>query len=272
VTVRAERGASVALRAVSAARGGQPILRDVSLSIAPGERIAVLGPSGSGKTTLLEVVNRLVETTSGTVEIGGRDIRTLPLPALRRSVGYAFQALGLFPHLTIAENVGIGLRLAGERAAAIDARVHRLLDRVSLPRSLASRPPHELSGGQAQRVAVARALATSPPILLLDEPFGALDPETRASVQDELLAACAEEGPTTLLVTHDLAEAVTVADRLVVVLDGAVARVGTAREVLRAPGDPRIAALVEAARRGTRALEAALAPRDDRDAGTSRPA
>ena len=260
MTPAALSGRAIVFEGVSVVRNGRTVLDRIDLSIDAGELLVVAGPSGGGKTTLLKAISvRLVAPTSGSIRIGGRDTALIPLVELRRSVGYCFQALGLFPHMTVAENVGIGLRLAGASAQAEAARVDALLDRVGLaPREFRGRFPGTLSGGQGQRVAVARALATRPPVLLLDEPFAALDPETRASIQRELLAVCAEEGPTTVFVSHDVGEALTLGDRIAVIDEGALLRVDTPAAIVRSPGNPRIAAWVAPAQESARAITALL--------------
>jgi osmoprotectant transport system ATP-binding protein len=235
-----------------------PTLDDVDLSIGTGELLVLVGPSGGGKSTLLKTVNRLVVPSAGKIMLGDRDAASIPLLELRRMVGYCFQALGLFPHMTVAENIGIGLRISGSTPGQIDKRVDELLERVSLPREFRARLPKTLSGGQAQRVAVARALATRPPVLLLDEPFGALDPETRASVQEELLALCADEGPTTVLVSHDLGEALKLGHRVAVLHGGKLLRVDSPAALVKNPGDPRIEALLAPAKESARMITALL--------------
>jgi len=212
---------------------GKTALRDVDLDVAPAETVALVGESGSGKTTLLRCLNRLVEPTSGTIEIRG--VRTVDLDPfeLRRSIGYVPQNGGLLPHWTVGENVELVPRLLRWGAEVRRARAHELLDLVGLPpREFALRHPGTLSGGQRQRVAVARALAADPDLVLLDEPLGALDPLTREGMQQEFAGWKRSLGKTLLLVTHDLDEAVLLADRIVVLYQGAVEQVGTA-EALR---------------------------------------
>lgn len=192
----------------------------VSLTIERGSFVAMVGASGSGKSTLLKTVNRLVEADSGTVSLEGRDVASLPLPALRRRVGYVFQSVGLFPHMTVGENVAIGPLLAGDRLSS--ARITELLELVELDPAFASRMPDALSGGQRQRVGVARALAGGSHLLLMDEPFGALDPVTRAALGESVSALHRELGLTTVMVTHDMAEALLLADRVLVMDRGEV--------------------------------------------------
>jgi osmoprotectant transport system ATP-binding protein len=249
-------GAQVELRGVAVRRGGRAVVDEASLAVAPGELVVLIGPSGAGKSTLLGTINRLVEPDAGEIRIDQRDVRTLPPETLRRGIGYCFQGLGLFPHLSVADNIGVTPRLLGWDAARIAERVDELLARVGLDPALRRRLPAELSGGQAQRVAVARALAAAPPLLLLDEPFGALDPETRARLQKELAALQRTLGVTTLLVSHDLGEALLLATRLVVMIDGRIVQVGAAAEILSRPASPEVAALIEPARARARALAA----------------
>jgi osmoprotectant transport system ATP-binding protein len=190
-----------------------------NLKIEPGTFIALVGASGSGKSTLLKTVNRLVEPTGGSIYLGDDDVSTIPLPALRRRIGYVFQHIGLFPHMDVAANVEIALRLAGRKKGG---RVAELLDLMGLPLTFAARMPAELSGGQAQRVGVARALAAGPAIMLMDEPFGALDPVTRDALATSYRELHNRLGLTTIMVTHDMAEALLIADRVVVMDAGVI--------------------------------------------------
>ncbi|MRG91849.1 ABC transporter ATP-binding protein [Polyangium spumosum] len=229
-------------------RYGETVVVDhVSLCVAEGELLVLLGASGSGKTTTLKMVNRLVEATSGRIRVAGEDITRAVPHELRRRIGYVFQALGLFPHLTVAENIGVTPRLLGWDEGRIRARVASLLELVELdPGVITSRFPHELSGGQAQRVAVARALAAEPPVLLLDEPFGALDPLTRERLQASFDGIRKKLGVTAIFVTHDMVEAMTLGDRVAVMKSGELLQVGTASELARAPADPYVKELVSA--------------------------
>lgn len=206
------------------------VLHDVSLTVESGALGAVLGPSGSGKSTLLRCIAGLHPVVRGTIRSGDRDLH--PLPAERRRVGLVPQDGALFPHLTVGQNVAFGLRRPDRRGRRVD----ELLELVELP-GLASRLPHELSGGQAQRVALARALAPSPDIVLLDEPFSALDATLRGTVRDQVQRALAETGTTAVLVTHDQTEALSIADRLIVLDDGRVRQIGDPEEVYRRPVD-----------------------------------
>ncbi len=220
-------------------------LRDVSLTIEQGETFVLLGSSGSGKTTILRLISRLIEPTSGTITLDGRDLRDYTETALRRNMGYVFQGIGLFPHMTVADNVGIGLRLIGEPAPQREAKACALLELVGLePAAFLDRFPSELSGGQQQRVAVARALATDPDYLLMDEPFGALDALTRESLQAEVLRLKAKLAKTILFVTHDIIEAFLLGDRIGVCNAGHLDQVGTRRELLRNPETDFVRALL----------------------------
>lgn len=220
-------------------------VRDVDLAVEDGERVILVGESGSGKTTALKTINRLVRPTSGTVTVDGADVRSLDPVLLRRSIGYVFQGIGLFPHLTVAENVGVVPTLLGDPKPRVSERVRELLDLVDLPyATFGTRFPDALSGGQRQRVGVARALGAAPRLVLMDEPFGALDPLTREQLQGEVLRLQERLGFTLLLVTHDVAEAFRLAERVGVMKDGHLARIGTPRELLRDPGHPYVADLM----------------------------
>jgi len=216
--------------------GTHPAVDDVSLDIREGETLVLLGSSGSGKTTLLKLTNRLLEPTSGTIEVDGEDIATKDATLLRRSIGYVFQGIGLFPNMTVEENVAIVPRLLGWASEKRRARARDLLRLVGLePAAHADRFPDELSGGQQQRVGVARALAADPDYLLMDEPFGALDALTRDILQQELLALREQLKKTIVFVTHDIFEALTLGDRLAVLHAGRLEQIGTREEILRTP-------------------------------------
>ena len=218
--------------------GAQAVVRDVSFEIAAGETLVLLGPSGCGKTTLLKMLNRLIAPDQGTVEINGRDVLHQPPETLRRGIGYVIQQVGLLPHYTVAENVGVVPRLLGHAPATIEARTAALLTRLHLPpERYANQYPHQLSGGQQQRVGLARALAADPPIVLLDEPFGALDPLTRASIRREFRELEELRSKTVVLVTHDVTEAFELADRIMLLDAGQVQQLGTPRELLFRPAN-----------------------------------
>ncbi len=228
---------------------GQPALADLSLAIATGSFIALVGASGSGKTTTLKLVNRLVDPDAGAVRVAGEDVTALPAPELRRRIGYVFQGIGLFPHLSVAENIGITPRLLRWPAARIAARVTELLTLVALPVDYATRTPAALSGGERQRVGVARALAAAPAIMLMDEPLGALDPVTRDALGRDYRALHRTLGLTTLMVTHDIQEALLLADRIVVMARGRVVADDTPHALLAGGGGAEAAALLEVPRR-----------------------
>jgi osmoprotectant transport system ATP-binding protein len=237
--------------------GGRAVVDRLSLEVARGELLVLLGGSGSGKTTTLKMINRLVEPSAGRVLIDGEDVMSVPPAALRRRIGYAFQQVGLFPHMSVAENVGITPTLLGWDAARIATRVDTLLALVELdPATYRSRRPSELSGGQQQRVGVARALAAEPAVLLLDEPFGALDPLTRDRLQQSLAAIRTRLGVTIVFVTHDMVEALLLGDRIAVLREGTLVQLGTPAELLRRPADEYVAQLMETPLRHGRIVEA----------------
>jgi osmoprotectant transport system ATP-binding protein len=220
----------------------------IDLVIGDGEFVALVGGSGSGKTTTLKMINGLVSPDAGEVRVAGEPTGAVPPHQLRRRIGYVFQEIGLFAHLTVAENIGITAKLVGQDKAAIAARVNELLDLVSLPREFASRRPAALSGGQRQRVGVARALAAKPALMLMDEPFGALDPVTRDGLGRDYRALHEQLGLTTLMVTHDITEAVLLADRMVVMDAGCIRADGTPHDLTTMP-DETVRALIETPRR-----------------------
>ncbi|GGK41727.1 ABC transporter ATP-binding protein [Nocardia camponoti] len=225
-----------------------PAVDNFSLTIPAGEIVVFVGPSGCGKTTSLRMINRLIEPTSGTITIGGKDASTIAPDELRRGIGYSIQQAGLFPHLTVAKNVATVPALLGWSRSKISERVDEMLTLVGLDPSLyRDRYPRQLSGGQQQRVGVARALAADPPVLLMDEPFGAVDPITRASLQDEFLRLHRELGKTIVFVTHDFAEAVKLGDRIAVLGAGSrVLQYDTPAAILAAPADATVAGFVGA--------------------------
>lgn len=229
---------------------GRLLLKDVSLALEEGTVTAILGRSGSGKTTLLRTANRMIEPTRGNILVAGADIQKLALVDLRRKMGYVIQETGLFPHFNVERNVGIVMEAEGQPRAQRIARSNELLQLVGLDvAAFAHRYPHQLSGGQRQRVGLARALAAEPKILLMDEPFGALDPLTRAEMQDMLRDLLRRLGTTVLLVTHDLDEALYLADRIVLLGEGKVVANLARDEFLRSEL-PEIVAYASAFRRG----------------------
>jgi osmoprotectant transport system ATP-binding protein len=231
----------------------------VSLEVGKGEFLAIVGGSGSGKTTLLRLANRLIDADGGRIAVAGEDVQALDPVVLRRRIGYVFQSGALFPHLTVAANVGITPKLLGWPAGEIDARVDELLELVRLDRTHRDRLPHELSGGQRQRVGVARALGARPQIVLMDEPFGALDPLTRDALRDDYRALHDKLALTTVLITHDMAEALLLADRIAVMRTGKLLALGTPAE-LSGSEDAYVAELLRTPRREAERLNALLPP------------
>ncbi|MEU2255148.1 ATP-binding cassette domain-containing protein [Nocardia xishanensis] len=243
-------GVEIVLDAVTKRYPGQrdPAVDEVSLTIPAGEIVVLVGPSGCGKTTTMRMINRLIEPTSGTITIGGRDAAAMNPDQLRRGIGYSIQQAGLFPHMTVAKNIATVPGLLGWDRARIAARVDAMLELVGLdPDTFRGRYPRQLSGGQQQRVGVARALAADPPVLLMDEPFGAVDPITRGLLQDELLRLQAELGKTIVFVTHDFAEAVKLGDRIAVLGDRSqILQYDTPAAILADPADETVAGFVGA--------------------------
>jgi osmoprotectant transport system ATP-binding protein len=229
--------AAIRLEGVSVAFGPVPALQDVDLAVEAGDLAVLVGPSGSGKSTLLRSVNRLVDPVRGRVLVRGRDVAGVDPAALRLSIGYVIQSVGLFPHRNVAHNIATVPRVLGWPKARIAERVAALMALVHLDPGLAGRFPAELSGGQAQRVGLARALAADPDILLMDEPFGAVDPIVRRALRAELRRIHAETGKTVVLVTHDPVEALELATRLVVLREGRVAAAGPPAALTDADGD-----------------------------------
>lgn len=251
-------GTDIEIAGIEKRYGDHVALAGVSLTIPAGQFVALVGASGSGKTTLLKTLNRLITPDAGVIRIGGEDVAEGPPHLLRRKIGYVFQEVGLFPHLTVGENIAATPRLLGWTPERIAARVAGLLDLIALPAAIATRAPSELSGGQRQRVGVARALAAEPGILLMDEPFGALDPLTRDALGTDVRALHERLGLTTVMVTHDMAEAVLLADRIVVLRDGAVVADGAPEALVRDVVDPGVRDLLEAPRRQALRLAARL--------------
>jgi osmoprotectant transport system ATP-binding protein len=232
---------------VSCARGARTVLSGVSLTVGKGETVALVGRSGAGKSTVLKLINRMLTPRSGRVLVDARDTSTWDPIALRRHTGYVLQEVGLFPHMTVARNVAIVPELLGWHRERIAARVEQLLELVGLPpREYAGRWPDQLSGGQRQRVGVARALAADPPIVLMDEPFGSLDPVTRAELHREFRDIRARLGKTIVIVTHDMREAFLLADRVGVLDEGRLVAIGTPEELQRSP-EPATRLLLDAA-------------------------
>jgi osmoprotectant transport system ATP-binding protein len=242
-------GPIIELRGVTKRYGALTAVDALTLGIEPRTFTALLGGSGSGKTTALKTINGLVTPDAGEVRVDGRAIADEAGWALRRRIGYVFQEIGLFPHMTVAENIAVGPRLAGWDKARIAPRVAELLKLVALPADVAGRLPTALSGGQRQRVGVARALAAEPKIMLMDEPFGALDPVTRDQLGRDYRALHESLGLTTLMVTHDVWEALLLADRIVVMDKGKVLADATPAALLAGHDDPRVRALMETPRR-----------------------
>jgi len=249
---------AIELSGIEKRYGALAALAGVSLSVAPGEFTALVGGSGSGKTTLLKTINRLIAPDAGSVRVLGDDVAAAEPHLLRRRIGYVFQEVGLFPHLSVAENIAITPKLLGWDRKRIDARVANLLGLVDLPLEVAGRAPAALSGGQRQRVGVARALAAEPKLMLMDEPFGALDPLTRDALGADYRALHERLGLTTVMVTHDMAEAVLLADRIVVLREGAIVADGQPAELLAHTRDDGVRALLEAPRRQAERLRAKL--------------
>jgi osmoprotectant transport system ATP-binding protein len=224
--------------------GGQTLaVRELSLSVNDGETLVLLGSSGCGKTTTLKMINRLIDPTEGTIRIDGEDIFARSPVDLRRHIGYVFQGIGLFPHMTVGQNINVVPKLLGWSKKKFRSRCEELLNMVDLPADFAGRYPDELSGGQQQRVGVARALAADPKYLLMDEPFGALDAVTRDSLQQEVLELKQKLGKTIVFVTHDIFEAITLADRIAVLHDGNLEQLGEPGEIINAPASDFVAEL-----------------------------
>ena len=224
-----------------------------------GEFLVLIGESGSGKTTTLNMINRLIEPSGGKILVGGEDVLSLDPVGLRRRIGYVFQGAGLFPHMTVAENIAVTPKLLGWSRPDIDARIDELLQLVRLaPEQYRKRFPKELSGGQVQRVALARALAARPKIMLMDEPFGALDPLIRDDLAEDYRQIHNALKLTTIFVTHDMTEAMLMGDRIAVMKDGALVQIGTPNELLSHPADAFVKALVDTPRNRARRLAEAL--------------
>ena len=224
----------------------RPAVDHLSLEIVEGEIVVLVGPSGCGKTTTMKMINRIIEPTSGRIVLDGEDVTTAHPDQLRRRIGYVIQQVGLFPHMTIAQNIATVPRLLGWDAKRIDARVDSLLETVNMnPATFRDRYPNQLSGGQRQRVGVARALGADPGVMLMDEPFGAIDPITRERLQNEFLRVQAEVRKTIVFVTHDIDEAIKMGDRIVILREGSrVAQYDTPEQILTAPADDFVAEFI----------------------------
>jgi osmoprotectant transport system ATP-binding protein len=250
----------IEIDAVTKTYGTTTVVDAVSAVVETGRIAAIVGTSGSGKTTLLRMINRLVEPTSGTVRIDGRDTREVPSYELRRHIGYAIQGHGLFPHRTVAQNIATVPNLLGWDRQRTEARVDALLELFQLdPAGFRDRMPHELSGGQQQRVGVARALAAEPGVLLMDEPFGALDPIIRAKAQDDLVAIQNRFRTTIVLVTHDMDEAIRLGDAIAVMDEGRLLQYAPPEEIIARPATPFVEELIGTAERPFRLLALARA-------------
>lgn len=227
----------------------QPAVDNVSLTVPEGEICVFIGPSGCGKTTLMRLINRLIPLTSGTISVNGQDIMGLDPIELRRNIGYAIQQVGLFPHMTVRDNIATVPKLLGWPRAKIDARVDELLGLVNLePKSFRNRYPRQLSGGQAQRIGVARAMAANPTTMLMDEPFGAIDPINREVLQDEFLRIQEKLKKTIIFVTHDINEAIKMGQRIVLLKEGRLVQAGLPDELLNRPADEFVKSFVGADR------------------------
>ncbi|XBQ15153.1 MAG: ATP-binding cassette domain-containing protein [Oceanicaulis sp.] len=237
--------------------GGAEAVRGVSFEAAAGELVALVGESGCGKTTTLKCINRLLEPSAGRIEIGGQDVCSLDPVALRRTIGWVMQGDGLFPHLSVAKNIAVVPELLGWENDRIDARVREMLDLVRLdPDAYAHRKPDQLSGGQRQRVGLARALAGGAHLMLMDEPFGALDPLTRDGLRTDVRDLQSELGFAAVMVTHGMAEALLTADRIAVMHDGEVLQYDTPEALLQSPADERVARMLQAPLREAEKVDA----------------
>ena len=237
--------------------GAPPVLDRIAFDVRRGKFLAIVGPSGSGKSTLLRLINRLIDPSSGIVRVDGKDVQSTDAVTLRRRIGYVFQGVGLFPHMTVAENIAITPKLLGWDSARIAARVDELLELVRLDRtSHRERLPAQLSGGEGQRVGVARAIAAGPKIVLMDEPFGALDPITRDALGEDVRRLHDTLGLTTVMITHDMLEPLLLADRIVVIRGGSIVADGTPQTLMSGVQDAYVRALMATPRRQAERLRA----------------
>jgi osmoprotectant transport system ATP-binding protein len=245
----------IALDAVSKRYGATVAVDNLTLSVDEAELFVLLGGSGSGKTTVLKTINRLIDPTGGAIRIDGEDVARLPSHLLRRRIGYVFQKIGLFPHMTVAENIAVTPGLLGWSTDRIRTRVDELLRLVELEPAMASRFPESLSGGEQQRVGVARALAAEPKVMLLDEPFGALDPLTRDRLQRSFVDISRKLKLTSIFVTHDMVEALLLGDRIGIMNGGKLIQVGTPRELLLHPANDYVRRLMETPKQHASVIE-----------------
>jgi osmoprotectant transport system ATP-binding protein len=248
----------IELDKVSKRFGETTAVKELSLEVKDGELLVLLGGSGSGKTTTLKMINRLIEPSGGRVLLDGKDVRDVEPHVLRRRIGYVFQRLGLFPHMSVAENIAVTPSLLGWDSDRIRKRVEELLEMVELDLEMRDRSIAELSGGQQQRVGVARALAAGPSVMLLDEPFGALDPLTRERLQTSLLRIRKEIELTAIFVTHDMLEALLVGDRIAVLHEGRLSQIGTPAELMRRPQHDYVEQLMSTPKRQADSVERLL--------------
>jgi osmoprotectant transport system ATP-binding protein len=272
-TVRNTSGARIQLQDVTKVYPNQPVpaVENFSMDINPGELIMFVGPSGCGKTTTMKMINRIIEPTAGSIQIDGNEVLSLNPNDLRRHIGYVIQQVGLFPHMTIAENIAVVPKLLGWSKTRISSRIDELLSVVQLdPGTFAQRYPKQLSGGQQQRVGVARALAADPPVMLMDEPFGATDPITREKLQLEFLRLQKTIGKTIIFVTHDFEEAVRLGDRIAVLSDRSqIEQFDTPAAILRSPANDYVASFIG---RGAALKRLALVPVSAARLGSARTA
>lgn len=248
----------IELSSVTKRYADRTVVDGVSLTIASGAFCVLVGPSGSGKSTTLKMINRLIDVDDGTITVDGADIRDVPAEDLRRGMGYVIQSIGLFPHWTVADNIATVPRLLKWPEERVQARVQELIGLLQLDADeVAQRFPHELSGGQQQRIGVARALAADPNIVLMDEPFGALDPITRDTLQGELQRIHAATGKTIVFVTHDMDEALKLGTQIAILDEGRLVQCGTPEEILRAPANDFVRTFIGGADYGLRLLAVA---------------